>query len=99
MSGGWIPNSFGECHAETEQKQTVHLNSSHVRFSFSFSFPVISFQATYTLPTGQTDGLNAVRVQLRYNGSAGTCTSGSYNDRYVPLVNMEEYFSFNHNFT
>jgi hypothetical protein len=32
----------------------------------------------YTLPAGT---LQAVRAQFRYNGSAGTCTSGSYNDR------------------
>jgi Big-like domain-containing protein/immune inhibitor InhA-like protein len=34
--------------------------------------------ANYTLPTG---ALQAVRAQFRYTGSAGTCTSGGYNDR------------------
>ncbi len=34
--------------------------------------------ATYTLPAG---GLQAVRAQFRYQGAAGTCTSGGYNDR------------------
>jgi bacterial leucyl aminopeptidase len=37
-----------------------------------------TLSATYTLPTGT---LQAVRAQFRYGGSAGTCTSGSYNDR------------------
>jgi leucyl aminopeptidase len=30
------------------------------------------------LPTGST--LQAVRAQFRYQGSASSCTSGSYND-------------------
>jgi leucyl aminopeptidase len=34
--------------------------------------------AGYTLPSGATQ---AVRGQFRYLGTAGTCTSGSYNDR------------------
>jgi leucyl aminopeptidase len=34
--------------------------------------------ATYTLPTGT---LQAVRVNFRYNGTAGTCTTGAYDDR------------------
>ena len=34
--------------------------------------------ANYTLPAGT---LQAVRAQFRYTGSAGTCTSGGYNDR------------------
>src|SRR5882757_56893 len=33
---------------------------------------------TFTLPTGST--LHAVRAQFRYQGSASSCTSGSYND-------------------
>ncbi len=37
-----------------------------------------TFTATYTLPSG---ALQAVRAQFRYQGSASTCTSGSYNDR------------------
>jgi hypothetical protein len=39
---------------------------------------VRTFTATYTLPSGANQ---AVRGNFRYNGSAGTCTSGSYNDR------------------
>lgn len=39
---------------------------------------VRTFTATYTLPAGANQ---AVRGQFRYNGTAGTCTSGSYNDR------------------
>ncbi len=35
--------------------------------------------ATYTLPTGGS--LQAVRAAFRYTGSAGSCVSGSYNDR------------------
>ncbi len=34
--------------------------------------------ANYTLPTG---ALQAIRAQFRYQGSASSCTSGSYNDR------------------
>jgi trimeric autotransporter adhesin len=34
---------------------------------------------TFTL--GSTAGQHAVRAQFRYQGSAGTCTTGSYNDR------------------
>ena len=37
-----------------------------------------TFSATYTLPSG---GLQAVRVQWRYNSSATACSSGGYNDR------------------
>ncbi len=37
-----------------------------------------TLSATYTLPAGT---LQAVRAQFRYTGSAGTCTSGGYNDR------------------
>jgi leucyl aminopeptidase len=37
-----------------------------------------TLSATYTLPAGTTQ---AVRAQFRYGGSAGTCSSGSYNDR------------------
>ncbi len=37
-----------------------------------------TLSATYTLPTGT---LQAVRAQFRYAGSAGTCTTGGYNDR------------------
>jgi hypothetical protein len=33
---------------------------------------------TFTLPTGST--LQAVRAQFRYQGSASSCTSGSFND-------------------
>jgi kumamolisin len=36
-----------------------------------------SLSATFTLPTGS---LQAVRAQFRYQGSASSCTSGSYND-------------------
>lgn len=36
---------------------------------------------TYTIPAGQTDSTNAIRVNFRYRGSSGPCTSGSYNDR------------------
>ena len=35
--------------------------------------------ATYTLPSGGS--LQAVRAAFRYQGSAGSCASGSYNDR------------------
>jgi leucyl aminopeptidase len=34
--------------------------------------------ATYTLPAG---ALQAVRVNFRYNSTAGTCSTGAYNDR------------------
>jgi hypothetical protein len=34
---------------------------------------------TFTL--GSTPGQHAVRAQLRYSGSAGTCVAGGYNDR------------------
>jgi hypothetical protein len=34
--------------------------------------------AQYTLPEG---GLQAVRVNFRYNGSTSTCSNGSYDDR------------------
>jgi hypothetical protein len=37
-----------------------------------------TLSATYTLPSGT---LQAIRAQFRYNGSAGTCTTGGYNDR------------------
>jgi leucyl aminopeptidase len=37
-----------------------------------------TLSATYTLPAGS---LQAIRAQFRYSGSAGTCTSGGYNDR------------------
>jgi hypothetical protein len=37
-----------------------------------------TLSATYTLPTG---GLQAVRAQFRYQGSASPCTTGSFNDR------------------
>jgi leucyl aminopeptidase len=37
-----------------------------------------TLSATYTLPAG---ALQAVRAQFRYQGAAGTCTSGGYNDR------------------
>ncbi len=37
-----------------------------------------TLSAQYTLPSG---ALQAVRAQFRYQGSAGTCTSGNYNDR------------------
>ena len=36
-----------------------------------------SLSATYTLPSGS---LQAVRANFRYQGSASSCTSGSYND-------------------
>jgi leucyl aminopeptidase len=36
-----------------------------------------SLSATFTLPTGS---LQAVRAQFRYQGSASSCTTGSYND-------------------
>jgi len=36
-----------------------------------------SLSATYTLPTG---ALQAIRANFRYQGSASSCTSGSYND-------------------
>jgi len=35
--------------------------------------------ATYTLPTGGS--LQAVRAAFRYSGTAGSCTSGTYDDR------------------
>ncbi len=39
-----------------------------------------TLSTTYTIPsTGTT--LQAIRGQMRYTGTAGTCTSGSYNDR------------------
>jgi hypothetical protein len=34
-----------------------------------------------TITLGSTAGKHAVRAQFRYTGTAGTCTSGSYNDR------------------
>jgi hypothetical protein len=37
-----------------------------------------TLSTTYTLPSGS---LQAIRGQFRYNSSAGTCSSGSYNDR------------------
>jgi leucyl aminopeptidase len=37
-----------------------------------------TISATYTLPTGT---LQAVRASFRYNGTAGTCSTGSYDDR------------------
>ncbi len=37
-----------------------------------------TFTATYTLPSG---GLQAVRAQFRYQGTASSCTAGSFNDR------------------
>jgi trimeric autotransporter adhesin len=37
-----------------------------------------TMSATYTLPAG---GLQAIRAQFRYQGVAGTCSSGGYNDR------------------
>ncbi len=37
-----------------------------------------TLSATYTLPAG---ALQAVRAQFRYQGSAGTCSTGGYNDR------------------
>ncbi len=37
-----------------------------------------SLSATFTLPS--TTGLQAVRAQFRYQGSASSCTTGSYND-------------------
>ena len=36
-----------------------------------------TLSANYTLPSGS---LQAVRAQFRYNGSASSCTTGSYND-------------------
>jgi hypothetical protein len=39
----------------------------------------LTLTANYTLPTGGS--LQAVRAQFRYQGSASSCTSGSYNDR------------------
>ena len=41
---------------------------------------VYTFSRTFTL-NGTATGQQAVRAQLRYSGWAGTCTSGSYNDR------------------
>ncbi|QRK09712.1 M20/M25/M40 family metallo-hydrolase [Archangium violaceum] len=37
-----------------------------------------TISATYTLPTGS---LQAIRANFRYNGSASTCSTGSYDDR------------------
>ncbi|MGA2965581.1 MAG: S53 family serine peptidase [Terriglobales bacterium] len=37
-----------------------------------------TLSATFTIPS--TAGLHAVRAQFRYNGSASSCTTGSYND-------------------
>ncbi len=37
-----------------------------------------TLSATYTLPAGT---LQAVRAQFRYQGAAGTCSAGGYNDR------------------
>ena len=37
-----------------------------------------TLSATYTLPAGS---LQAVRAQFRYQGAAGTCSTGGYNDR------------------
>ena len=37
-----------------------------------------TLSANYTLPTGGAS--QAVRAQFRYNGSASSCTTGSYND-------------------
>ncbi len=37
-----------------------------------------SFTATYTLPIGTTQ---AIRGNYRYGGTAGTCSTGGYNDR------------------
>lgn len=39
-----------------------------------------TFSQTFTLSSAAT-GQQAVRAQFRYGGTAGTCTSGSYNDR------------------
>jgi leucyl aminopeptidase len=36
-----------------------------------------TLSTTFTLPTGS---LQAVRAQFRYQGSASSCTTGSYND-------------------
>jgi trimeric autotransporter adhesin len=41
---------------------------------------VYTFNHTFTL-NGSATGQQAVRAQLRYGGSAGTCVAGSYNDR------------------
>ncbi|HZQ70072.1 MAG TPA: choice-of-anchor D domain-containing protein [Terriglobales bacterium] len=38
---------------------------------------VKTLSSTFTLPTGS---LQAIRAQFRYQGSASSCTSGSYND-------------------
>ncbi len=38
-----------------------------------------TLSATYTLPSGSS--LQAVRAVFRYQGSAGACVTGSYNDR------------------
>jgi hypothetical protein len=38
---------------------------------------VQTFSATYTLPSG---ALQAVRAQFRYQGTASSCTTGSFND-------------------
>ena len=38
-----------------------------------------ALSATYTLPSGGS--VQAVRAQFRYQGTASSCTSGSYNDR------------------
>lgn len=37
-----------------------------------------TLSTTFTLPSGT---LQAIRGQFRYSGTAGTCTSGAYNDR------------------
>ena len=36
---------------------------------------------THTFNLGATAGTHAIRASFRYGGSAGACTSGSYNDR------------------
>ena len=38
----------------------------------------LTLSTTFTLPAGT---LQAIRGQFRYSGTAGTCTSGAYNDR------------------
>lgn len=35
----------------------------------------------YVLPTGSGNDIQAVRVNFRFDGSVGTCTSGNYDDR------------------
>ena len=37
-----------------------------------------TISATFTLPSGS---VQAVRANFRYQGSAGTCTTGAYDDR------------------